>query len=137
MKKILCLLLLTSPIFSSEVHAIINISNAWISAARQGETAILSMHIQNTANTPDSLTLVSMQPTQPAISQDILLQNKEANGSMNNGPIQIPKGEIDLEPTTTHVSFTNLKQALQRGNTVALTIHFFTAGDVKVTAPVK
>jgi copper(I)-binding protein len=162
MKKILYLLLVTGSICSSEAHAMIKVKNASISAAPQGGTAILSMSIQNTADTPDNLIQVKASPLQPPISQGVILQNKEANGNMKTDPIQIPaNGDVTLGPTTNHVSLTGLKKALtpgditdlqtalakkvpaditkvlEKGHAVQLILHFQYAGDVTLNVAVK
>jgi periplasmic copper chaperone A len=121
MKKILCLLLATGFIFSSEAFAVIRITNAWVPVTQKGGDAIVSMTIQNDSNSDD--TLKSVQTT---ASQGIMLQGRSPNGTITNvNYIQIyPNSSINFTPATYHILLKNLKSPLVVGSSVTVNLNF-------------
>lgn len=109
----------------------------WVRSAHQGETTAVYMILHNHTNVDDALIGVS---TDVAEEAELHLSEVQ-NDVMSMTPqerIEIPAGdEVVLEFGGYHIMLIGLKQDLQGGDEITLTLHFENYPDVTVTAPVK
>lgn len=110
---------------------------AWARSAKQGETTAVYMILHNHTNVDDALIGVS---TDVAESAELHLSEVQ-NDVMSMTPqerIEIPAGgAVTLETGGYHIMLIGLKQDLNVGDEITITLHYENYQDVTVTVPVK
>lgn len=102
-----------------------------------GGTSAAYMTLVNTGSTPDALISAA---TDAAETVELHLSSMD-NGVMTMRPvenIEVPaNGEVELKPGGLHVMLIGLKQNLEAGDMVTLTLTLENAGEVEIEAPVR
>jgi hypothetical protein len=112
--------------------------DAWARAGIAGGNSAAYMTLVNGTGQDDELTGVS---SEAAFAVEIHLSQMGADGVMNMIPqeaVAIPSGEtLELKPGGYHVMIIGLKQDLNAGGVITLTLHFKNFGDMFLDIPVK
>ncbi|WUL62513.1 copper chaperone PCu(A)C [Streptomyces sp. NBC_00344] len=89
--------------------------------------------VANTGSTADRLTSVTS-----GLSDDITLHTTRNQRMREVTSLPVPAhGELDLERGGNHLMFMNLKKQPERGEQVAVQLHFEKGGTIKAELPVK
>jgi hypothetical protein len=110
---------------------------AWVRNANQGEITAVYMILHNHTDVNDALVGVSTDVAEVAelhlseVKNDVMTMTLQER-------IEIPAdGEVVLESGGYHVMLIGLKQDLQVGDEITITLNFENYPDVTVTVPVK
>ena len=110
---------------------------AWVRNANQGEITAVYMILHNHTNVDDALIGVSTDVAEAAelhlseVQNDVMTMTPQEK-------IEIPAdGEVVLESGGYHIMLIGLKQDLQVGGEITVTLNFENYPDVPVTVPVK
>lgn len=116
------------------------IENPWArSSPRMAETGVVYMVIRNKGNAPDVLIDASTDVAEAAELHQSIMEN----GVMKMQPVpgqrlEIPaKGAVELKPGGYHLMLLKLKQPLQEGQTITVTLRFEKSGEITVQVPVR
>ncbi|MEW6403383.1 MAG: copper chaperone PCu(A)C [Chloroflexota bacterium] len=110
----------------------------WLRAAAQGENSAMYLLLHNHETTTDEFIGASSE-----IAEAVELHSStvDANGVMQMSPVAavelLPDAEVYFEPGGLHVMFIGLKQDLQNGDEVQVTLHFRNHEDIVLTVPVQ
>ncbi len=125
---------IAAPAWAQEIQAAV--SNAW-ARATIGSTLVSAIYfeVKNTSDEPITLESVSASPGQAAMHESV---NKD--GMMSMRPLQavtIPaKQSVAFAPGGKHVMLTELKEPLNEGDSVKLSLHFNNGRALNLTVPV-
>jgi copper(I)-binding protein len=124
---------LAAPAFGQETRVgDLVITEAWSRAAGRGHNGAAFLTITNRGNRPDQL-LSASSPEAGAIQ---VHESREEGGAMRmreTGPVEIPPGgSVTLRPGGLHIMLMELRQPLQQGGEVPITLRFARAGEVTV-----
>ncbi|MBL8097630.1 MAG: copper chaperone PCu(A)C [Anaerolineales bacterium] len=110
---------------------------AWVRNANQGEITAVYMILHNHTDVDDALLGVSTDVAEAAELHLSAVQNDVMTMTQQER-IEIPAGdEVVLESGGYHIMLINLKQDLQVGDEITITLNFENYPDVMVTVPVK
>ncbi len=110
---------------------------AWVRNANQGETTAVYMILHNHTDVNDDLIGVSTDVAEAAELHLSAVQNDVMTMTPQER-IEIPAdGEVVLESGGYHIMLIGLKQDLQVGDEITITLNFENYPDVTVTVPVK
>lgn len=115
----------------------IEVHSAWMRPSPQGENVAVYFVIHNHASEADELVNVSSSVAEAA----------EIHESQMNGDVMemhqresIPLeayAEVKFEPGSFHLMLVGLKQAIEVGDEIEITLHFKNAEDIKLKVPVR
>jgi copper(I)-binding protein len=116
----------------------ISVSDAWVQAMPPSQTTSAAyMTIAN--NSPKEVVLVSA--TSDIAGTTEIHQMSDMNGMMNMAMVanvHIPaQGKVTLKPGGYHIMLIDLKNPVNKGDIVPITLHFQDGGMVEVTAQAK
>jgi len=143
MKRILMLaiagMLLLSACGTKEVKgADIEVQNYWARAALKDGNGAAYMVLSNGTQTDDEVVGVSCNI---ATAAEIHLSQMKADGTMEMLPqesVALPAGStLEFKPGSYHVMLIGLKQDLNTGDKIILTLHFKNHEDITLTVPIQ
>lgn len=110
---------------------------AWVRSARQGENSAVYLILHNHTDIDDALIGVSTDVAEAA-ELHLSAVNNDVMTMTPQDRIEIPAGdEVALESGGYHIMLIGLKQDLNVGDEITLTLHFENYQDVVFTVPVK
>lgn len=116
----------------------LTVKDAWARPAAAGADTAVYFTIVNGKVDADTLTGVSTTAAQSASLHETMAQGSGMTGMQPVTSVSIPGGgTVQFAPGGYHVMLTGLKQALNVGDQVQITLTFTQAGSVPVTATVK
>jgi len=117
----------------------ISVEDAWVRPAPMaGGNGAGYMVITNHAGEPDALIGASASFAEMVEVHESVHMEGDMMGMHEVERIDIAPGEsLRLEPGGYHIMLMGITEQLQEGDTVELTLHFETAGEVTVQAPVR
>ncbi|MDP3897352.1 MAG: copper chaperone PCu(A)C [Mesorhizobium sp.] len=113
----------------------IRIVHPWARAAKAGDNTLVFMEIENAADV-DTLTGAASEAAAAARIIGITLKDG-ASATQEIGPIEIPKGDFDLDPGGVAIELVGLKSSLAKGHEIEVELRFETAGDVHLHVEVE
>lgn len=131
-------------IFTQSAHAAdydvgsIHISRPWARATPKGAAAGAAyMTITNKGTAPDRLNCVSSDASAKCQIHSMTMDNGVMKMRPIEGGLEVKPGEtVTLKPSGFHVMLMDLKNSLEQGKTVGVTLLFENAGTVKVEFPI-
>jgi copper(I)-binding protein len=113
----------------------IEIHDAWMRSARQGENGAAYFVIHNHSSQADELTgvasdLAVAEMHESRMNGDIMLMNQVESVLLE------PYAEIEFAPGGRHVMLVGLKQDMKVGDEIDLTLHFKNYQDLTITVAV-
>lgn len=115
----------------------ITVTGAWVRPALEGNPTAVYMTIHNSADVEDRLMSITVAVAASAEVHETVREGDLVR-MVPRQRLPIPAGgEVRLEPGGTHVMLMNLGDALEIGDSVAMTLAFEHAGTVVVNAPVQ
>ena len=114
----------------------IEVREAWMRPAAQGENGAIYFVIQNRGPNADTLTGVSSD-----IAEAIELHESKMSGDVmqmqqiDSVPLE-GSAEVRFEPGGLHMMLVDLKKDLKVGDEVEITLHFTSFEDLNITVPV-
>jgi copper(I)-binding protein len=143
-KNLLCSIIAVFAVFflalahASALSNEVVVSDAWVQAMPPSQTTTAA-YMVITNNAAKEAVLVSASSDIAQTTE--IHQMSEMNGMMNMAKvpsIQIPAlGKVALKPGGFHIMLINLKKTLNKGDRVAITLHFQNETDVVVNAKVQ
>lgn len=116
---------------------VIESHEAWVRNANQGEITAVYMILHNHTDIDDAMIGVSTDVAEAAEMHLSEVQN-DVMSMIPQERIEIPAGgEVVLEAGGYHIMLIGLKQDLQIGDEISITLHFENYPDVVVTVPVR
>lgn len=116
----------------------LSIKNAWVRPGISGSNSAIYFTIDNPLSQPDELEKVS---SDIADSVELHKSSMDASGTMMMRPvesIEIPaKSTVDLKPGGLHVMLVELKQDLNPGGSITITLDFENTDSLTVEVPIK
>lgn len=116
----------------------IEAQNYWARAAMKDGNGAAYMLLSNGAQTDDELVGVSCDI---ATAAEVHLSQMKADGTMEMIPqesVALPAGStLEFKPGSYHVMLIGLKQELNTGDKIALTLHFKNHQDITLTVPIQ
>jgi copper(I)-binding protein len=115
----------------------IEVREAWMRPAGQGENGAIYFVIYNRSSSADALSGVSSD-----VAGAIELHESEMSGDvmhmqqLDSVPLE-PSSEIKFEPGGLHVMLIDLKKDLKVGDEIEVTLHFTNFEDINLTVPVR
>lgn len=141
MKKIIMILLAGMLLLSAcgaPMSDAVEAKDGWVRTGMMGGTSAAYMMLSN--GTPQDVFLVGAS-SDAASAVEVHLSSMGADGVMKmeqQESVLIPsKKMLELKPGSYHIMFIGLKQDLNVGDSVTVTLHFDGYDDVTVTVPVK
>jgi periplasmic copper chaperone A len=116
----------------------IRITEPWARATPKGaSTGAGYMTITNNGPAPDRVVCVASDASAQCQIHSMTIEGNVMKMRPVEGGLEIKPGEtVTLKPSATHLMFLDLKQPLQQGKTVRVTLKFETAGTVDVECPI-
>jgi copper(I)-binding protein len=116
----------------------IHIAEPWARATPKGaSTGAGYMTITNNGAAPDRVVCVSSDASAQCQIHSMTMDGGVMKMRPIEGGLEIKPGEtVTLKPSAAHLMFLDLKQPLQQGKTVKVTLKFETAGTVDVECPI-
>jgi periplasmic copper chaperone A len=116
----------------------IHIKQPWARATPKGASSGAAyMTITNKGTTPDRLSCASSDASAKCQIHSMTMDNGVMKMRPVEGGLEIKPGEtVTLKPSGFHVMLTDLKNPLEQGKTVDVTLQFEKAGTVKVKFPI-
>jgi copper(I)-binding protein len=140
---------LTAPLLLAQLAAVpvaaadydvgsIHISQPWARATPKGAVSGAGyMTVTNKATMPDQLSCVSSDASAQCQIHSMTMEGGVMKMRPVEGGLEIKPGEtVTLKPGDFHIMFVNLKQPLEQGKTVKVTLKFQNAGTVDVEYPI-
>lgn len=113
----------------------IRIVHAWARAAKAGDNTLVFMDIEN-AGEIDTLTSAASDAAASARIVGITLKDG-APAAQEIGPLEIPKGDFDLDPGGVAIELVGLKSPLAQGDEIEVELRFETAGEAHLHVEVE
>ena len=116
----------------------IHIAQPWARATPKGaSTGAGYMTITNNGPAPDRVSCVSSDASAQCQIHSMTMEGGVMKMRPVEGGLEIKPGEaVTLKPAAVHLMFLDLKQPLQQGKTVKVTLKFESAGTVDVECPI-
>lgn len=116
----------------------IHISQPWSRATPKGASSGAAyMTITNKGTAPDRVSCVSSDASAECQIHSMTMENGVMKMRPVEGGLEIKPGEtVTLKPGGFHVMLVNLKNPLEQGKSVELTLKFEKAGTIKVDYPI-
>lgn len=136
MKYILIFVLTGLSLSACRAEQGIDVGDAWMRPAAQGENGAIYFVIQNQGSNADTLTGVSSD-----VAEAIEIHESKMSGDvmqmqqLDSVPLK-PSSEVNFEPGGLHVMIVGLKEDLKVGDEVEITLHFTNFEDIHVKVPV-
>ena len=111
---------------------------AWARPGMAGGNSAAYMILQNPLDSPDKLLSAS---SAAAESVEIHMTSMDANGTMMMrpaGPVELPaQSSVELKPGSLHIMLIGLKNDLNTGGTITVTLHFEKADPLTLEIPIQ
>ena len=139
-KVFVVVVLLAVLLFSacSSSSGVLTVQDAWARPAVVGENAAAYFTIENGTGSNDSLLSIS---SDIAAAAELHMSMTHDNGVMSmemQDAVQIPaRDQVEFKPGGLHVMLVDINRDLSIGDTISLTLHFQTAGDVIIDVSVQ
>ena len=136
MKKILVFMLVALFVSACGAEQGIDVHDAWMRPASQGENGAIYFVIQNRGSNADTLNGISsdvadaVEMHESKMSGDVMQMQQ-----LDSVPLEA-SSETNFEPGGLHVMLVGLKEDLKVGDEVEITLHFTNFEDINVTVPV-
>jgi periplasmic copper chaperone A len=116
----------------------IDITQPWARATPKGaSTGAAYMTITNDGTTPDRVNCASSDASAKCQIHSMTMDNGVMKMRPVEGGLEIKPGEtVTLKPSGFHIMFVDLKNPLEQGKTVEVTLQFDKAGTVEVEFPI-
>jgi copper(I)-binding protein len=138
MKRITPILLAAILILSACSAATgVDASNAWIRPTGQGDNGAVYFLLENHSVGTDELTGISSDAAEAVEIHESQMENDVMQMRQVTSVSIKGKTSLEFSPGGYHVMLVNLKQTLNVGDEIELTLHFKKAGDVLLTVPVQ
>jgi copper(I)-binding protein len=141
MKRLLAVVLLIAGLLVSACQAEeegVEAHDYWMRAAAQGGNTAMYMLLHNHSPEADEFTGASSDVSETVEVHETTM---DANGTMQMSPVPSvvlgPDAEVYFEPGGLHVMFIGLKQDMNVGDEVQVTLHFKNHEDIVLTVPVQ
>jgi copper(I)-binding protein len=139
-KYILIFVLMAFSLSACGAEQGIEVRDAWMRPAAQGENGAIYFVIQNRGSDADTLTGVSSNVAEAVEMHETTFQAEMSGDVMqmqqlDSVPLE-PSSELNFEPGGLHVMLVGLKEDLKVGDEVGITMHFANFEDINVTVPV-
>ena len=137
MQQILIFILVALSLSACGAEQGIEIRDAWLRPAAQGENGAVYFVIHNQGSKDDALTGVSsdvaeaVEMHESQMSDDVMQMQQ-----LDSVPLK-RSSEIKFEPGGLHVMLVDLKKDLNLGDEIEITLHFTNFEDMQVTVPVQ
>ena len=122
----------------SSSSGVLTVRDAWARPAVVGENAAAYFTIENGTGSNDSLLSIS---SDIAAAAELHMSMTHDNGVMSmemQDAVQIPaRDQVEFKPGGLHVMLVDINRDLSIGDTISLTLHFQTAGDVIIDVSVQ
>lgn len=138
MKRILVLALAMSFLLSAcGAEKGIEIREAWARPAAQGENGVIYFVIHNDAREADELTGISSDVAEAIeVHESMLDEDVMQMHQLESVPLPAD-AEIAFEPGGLHVMLVGIKNDLEIGDQVEITLHFKNSADITLLVPVQ
>lgn len=140
--KAIVLILITTftmgSVFGQNQNKLIEITDQNVRASLPGQSVSSAyLTIENKSSTPDRLISVSFTGAKEVQIHEMKMDGN--NMMMRQLPsLEIPaKGKAELKPGGNHLMLMSLKEPIQNGQTIKMTLQFESAGKVEVDFPVR
>ena len=139
-KVFVVVVLLAVLLFSacSSSSGVLTVQDAWARPAVVGENAAAYFTIENGTGSNDSLLSIS---SDIAAAAELHMSMTHDNGVMSmemQDAVQIPaRDQVEFKPGGLHVMLVDINRDLSSDDTISLTLHFQTAGDVIIDVSVQ
>ena len=111
---------------------------AWARPGSAGSNSAAYLILQNPLDSPDALVSAS---SDSADSVEIHMSSMDANSTMMMrpaGPVELPaQSAVELKPGGLHIMLVGLKNDLNTGGTITLTLHFEKADPLTLEIPIQ
>ena len=138
MKRILILLLvIVLTVTACGPEKGIEIHETWMRPVAQGENGAIYLVIHNHASRADAITGATTD-----ISEAVEMHESKMSGDvmqmqqLNSVPLEA-FAEVKFEPGGLHIMLVNMKEDLQIGDQIEITLHFTHFEDITVSVPVR
>jgi copper(I)-binding protein len=135
-KHILILVLIAFSLSACGAEQRIEVRDAWMRPAAQGENGAIYFVIHNRGSKADALTRVSSD-----IADAVELHQSKMNGDvmqmqqLDSVPLEA-SSETNFEPGGLHVMLVGLNEDLKVGDEIEITLHFASFEDITLMVPV-
>jgi copper(I)-binding protein len=135
-KHILIFVLIAFSLSACGAEPGIEVREAWMRPAAQGENGAIYFVIHNRGSNADALTGVSSDAAgaieihESKMSGDVMQMQQ-----LDSVPLE-PSAEIKFEPGGLHIMLVDLTTEFKVGDAVDITLHFTNFEDISVTVPV-
>ena len=115
----------------------IEVHSAWMRPSPQGENGAVYFVIHNHSSQAEELTGVSSDAAEAAeihesqMSADVMEMQQLASLPLE------AYAEVKFEPGSFHLMLVSLKQDIEVGDEIEITLHFKNAGDIRLKVPVR
>ncbi|HRJ76387.1 MAG TPA: copper chaperone PCu(A)C [Anaerolineales bacterium] len=116
---------------------VIESHEAWVRSANQGEITVVYMILHNHTSVDDALIGISTDVAEAAELHLSEVQNDVMTMTPQEKIEILAGGEVILESGGYHIMLINLKQDLNVGDEITITLHFENYPDVTVNVPVQ
>ena len=115
----------------------IEVRDAWMRSAAEGENGAIYLTIQNYSQTADALTGGSTNVADVVELHESKVVNDVMQMQMLSS-ISLPTGQaVEFAPGGLHIMLVNLTRALEAGDSIEITLHFQSAPDITLNVPVQ
>lgn len=115
----------------------IDVRDAWMRAAAQGENGAVYLTVQNYSETADALVGASTDVAEAVELHESELVNDVMQMQMLESVQLAPDMPVEFAPGGLHIMLVNLAQALEAGDTIEITLQFQNAPDIALNVPVQ
>ena len=138
MQRILVLVLAMSFLLSAcSTESGIEVREAWARPAAQGENGVIYFVIHNDAREADELTGISSDVAEAIeVHESIMDGDVMQMHQLESVPLPAD-AEIAFEPGGLHVMLVGIKNDLEIGDQVEITLHFKNSADITLLVPVQ
>ena len=115
----------------------IEVRDAWMRSAAQGENGAIYLIIQNYSETADALVSVSTDDAEVVELHASKMVNDVMQMQMLSS-VPLPPGQpVEFAPGGLHIMLVNLARTFEAGDTVEVTFQFQNAPDITLSVPVQ
>jgi hypothetical protein len=138
MKRILVLALAMSFLLSACAPARgMEIQEAWVRPAAQGENGAIYFVIRNQPQEADELTGVSSEVAEAVEMHESVMDGDVMQMHQLESVPLPPNSEITFKPGGLHIMLIGLKEDLKIGDEIEVTLHFKNAEEINLLVPVQ
>lgn len=140
---VLSILITTSSILAAdegEGCKVVSLFGGWARASVEGAPNGAAFgYVVNLSDTEDTLLSVSSEAAEAVEIHEMVMGDNDVMQMhpIEGGLVIAPHSYQELQPGGLHIMLINLKQPLEAGKLLDITLHFETAGDVMVQVPIR